>query len=1016
MAQQHTVAREYKKTFKTYPFSDPDPVPNPAAKIYPYFRYDGFTDKPVEKEWQVVEMENDYIRIMILPEVGGKIWSAVEKSTGRDFIYNNHVIKFRDIAMRGPWTSGGIEANYGIIGHTPGCATPVDYTIIKKEDGSVSCVIGLLDLLTRTSWRLDINLPKDKAYITTSSFWFNTTALDQSYYTWMNTGIKAKGNLQFIYPGKNYLGHDGEYNDWPVNKQNGKDISWYENNNFGGYKSYHVFGKYTDFFGAYWHDDELGMGRYATHDDKPGKKIWIWGLSQQGMIWEKLLTDTDGQYTEVQSGRLYNQSAESSMLTPFKHRSFSPYQSDAWTEYWFPVLQTRGFVKANDYGAVNVKQEDGWLKIYFSPLQFLKEKLEIFENGNKIYSKDIDVKPLVLFSDSVKMHVDTNNLKLVLGDNKLTWNSAPGEGNLNRPLKIPAGFDDNSVYGLYLQGKNYISFHDYLKAEEKLNACLQKDPNYAPALNELASLQIRRFQFAEAVNNSSKALSVNTYDPAANYYYALANEQLGNMTDAKDGFDIAASGIEFRSAAYTELAKLYFREKETARAAAYAEKSLLNNVYNLESLQLLAVIYRLQKNETKATEILSRISGIDPLNHFAFFEKYFRDGSDLSKEKFAAGIKNELPQQTYLELGTWYHDINCNEEALKVFSMAAPNAEIIYWKAFLQNKPVNVSGLNTGTDFPFRAETATVLETLIKTNDDWLLKYHLALIEWNRNNLAKAKLLFAQCGNMPAEAPFYAARAALVKDNAESVVSDLQQAIKLDPLQWRYHKLLTEHFISHQEYEKALAVAESFYSAHAENYIMGMLYAKTLLLNKKYAAADALLSMLQILPFEGATLGRQLYHEAKLMQAVAAIRKKEFKKALQFISAAKLWPANLGVGKPYDENIDERLENWCSYICYTDLQNKPAAAQALQNIIAFTPKTDNTVINFLPANHLVSAWAIEKTSGADKALEWLKQQAALYPANKIIRWSLQVYSKKQQVNLAADEKDAEVRILEQLNN
>jgi len=301
--------KEYKRVFTTYPFTDPDPIPKPDSKIYPYYRYDGFSDKSVQKEWQVVELENDFIKIMILPEVGGKIWSATEKSTGKDFIYNNHVVKFRDVAMRGPWTSGGIEANYGIIGHTPNCATPVDFTTIKREDGSVSCVIGVLDLLTRTSWRLDINLPKDKAYFTTNSFWYNSSALEQPYYTWMNTGIKAAGNLQFIYPGKNYLGHEGEYGDWPINKKNGKDVSFYNNNNFGGYKSYHVFGKYTDFFGAYWLDDDFGMGRYSSHDDKAGKKIWIWGLSQQGMIWEKLLTDNDGQYVEVQSGRLFNQSA-----------------------------------------------------------------------------------------------------------------------------------------------------------------------------------------------------------------------------------------------------------------------------------------------------------------------------------------------------------------------------------------------------------------------------------------------------------------------------------------------------------------------------------------------------------------------------------------------------------------------------------------------------------------------------------------------------------------------------------
>ncbi len=346
--------------------------------------------------------------------------------------------------------------------------------------------------------------------------------------------------------------------------------------------------------------------------------------------------------------------------------------------------------------------------------------------------------------------------------------------------------------------------------------------------------------------------------------------------------------------------------------------------------------------------------------------------------------------------------------------MAVANAEIIYWKAFLENKPVDVSNIKTGTDFPFRTETAAVLESLIKTNDQWLLKYHLALIEWNRDNLGKAKALFAQCGNQPADPNFYAARAALMKDNAESVVADLQQAIKLDKEQWRYSKLLAEHFIIQKEYKKAMAIAEAFYKAHPGNYVIGMLYAKTLLLNKKYPDADAFLTRLNILPFEGATEGRQLYHEAKLMQAVAEMKKKQYKKALQLIDAARLWPANLGVGKTYKEDIDERLEDWLAYTCYKSLDKEAAAMQSLQKILAFTPKVDNTVMNFLPANQLVSALAIEKTASAEKAATWLQQQAKLYPANKIIQWALRQYTKQPGEYLTPDEKDGEVRIIEQL--
>ncbi|MBP6447315.1 MAG: hypothetical protein WAT22_05695 [Saprospiraceae bacterium] len=289
-------------------------------------------------------------------------------------------------------------------------------------------------------------------------------------------------------------------------------------------------------------------------------------------------------------------------------------------------------------------------------------------------------------------------------------------------------------------------------------------------------------------------------------------------------------------------------------------------------------------------------------------------------------------------------------------------------------------------------------------------------MEWNRNNIVKAKVLFRQCGTQPKDPAFYAARAALMKENPELAEVDLQQAIKLEYQEWRYHKLLAEHFILQKKYDKALAVVEPFYKQHSDNYIIGMLYAKTILLNKKYAEADAFLTKLKILPFEGATIGRQLYHEAKLMQAVMEMKNKQYKKALKFIAEAKLWPENLGVGKPFQEDIDERLEDWLNYQCYTSLRDEKTAMKSLQKIIAFVPKVDNTVMNFFPANQLVATWAIEKTSGSKSAEEWMLTQARLYPSNKIIQWCLKIYTKKHSNDLTPDEKDGGVRILEQLFN
>jgi tetratricopeptide (TPR) repeat protein len=988
-AQQKSTVKEYRKIFKTYPFSDPDPVPE-MGKIYPYFRFDGYTDNAIQKEWKVVELENDYIKVMILPEIGGKIWAAIEKSTGKSFIYYNHVVKFRDVAMRGPWTSGGIEPNYGIIGHTPNCATPVDYVTIKKPDGSVSCVIGVLDLLTRTSWKIDINLPKDKAYFSTSSFWYNASPFEQPYYTWMNTGIKANGNLQFVYPGTKYLGHAGEYSDWPINKKNDKDISWYKNNDFGGYKSYHVFGKYTGFFGGYWHDDDFGMGRYSTHDDKAGKKLWIWGLSQQGMIWEKLLTDTDGQYTEVQSGRLFNQSDDPSTFTPFKHKGFLPHTSDVWTEYWFPVVKTKGFVAANNYGALNIKKENDWLKIYFSPLQKTDDELKITVGDKTIYTRVLHLNTLQLFADSIKLDLSVENLMATLGKNKLEYDASPAANVLSRPVQTPADFDWNSAYGLYIQGKENIRERNYAGAENKLKSALQKDSNYLPALADMSMLMYRNMRYDEALDFAKKALSIDTYDGAANYYYGLINVKKGMITDAKDGFDIAASNIEYRSAAYTELATLYFRQNNFERSIDYANKAIDFNRYAVDAYQLLAVNYRLQNDKVKEGKVLNTILNFDPLNHFARFEKYLLDGSTENKTEFTGLITNELPQQTYLELAIWYYSAGRNEDALKVLQLSPGNAEIAYWKAFLENKPVNEEQLNPEMVFPFRNETAEILQQLILHNDNWVLKYHLALIEWNDNNETAAKKLFDECGK-PKHAPFYAARAALNKNiNPEKELEDLQSAIALDPAQWRYARSLIVFYLSHNQIVNAVNLAATYHSKLPGNYLIGMLYAKTLLENNQYKDALIQLQKINILPNEGTTEGRQLYKEALLMLALEEMKKGKYKEALNYISLARLWPENLGVGKPYGEDIDERLQDWLSYQNYVHLKDESSAQQMLDKIISF----DKAREAYPSANSLVTAWALEKTGNPDQAQTYLQQLLHKNPDNVWAQWTMNTYNRK----------------------
>jgi len=1003
--QQEASVREYTKMFTTYPYSDANPVAL-LSPVYPYFRYDGFTDKPVQKQWKVVELRNDFITVLITPEIGGKIWGAFENKTGRPFLYYNGAVKFRDVAMRGPWTSGGLEANYGIIGHAPSCAAPVDYTAYKNDDGSVSCVIGALDLLTRSEWRIEINLPRDKAYFTTRSTWYNHMPLSEPYYHWMNLGMPSKGGLEFIFPGTHYIGHEGEYADWPVNKSNGKHINFYEQNDFGGYKSYHVVGKLTNFFGAYYHDSDDGMVIYGTYDDKVGKKIWIWGLSRQGMIWEKMLTDTNGQYVEIQSGRLFNQNAPGSSLTPFKHIGFAPYATDTWTEYWYPVSGIKGMVEASTYGALNVREENGWLKIYLSAVQKIDDVLRVRAGDKEVYSKRVRLDPLRSFADSVR--VGGGPSLVTLGDGKIMYNSDTTADVLHRPIEAPKDFDWSSAYGEYMRGRELMDQKLYAEADEHLRRALEKDRDFLPALVEMAVLQYRNMQYAEALATIKRALQIDALSGEANYYYGLINERLNNTADAKDGYSLAAVTQTYRSAAYTALARLAGKEGLYDGSILYAEKAIDFNRRNMEALMLEAVAYRKLGDTMKASGVLSTLLAYDPLSHFARCEKYFGRRTEADKAQFVALIRSELPHETYAELAVWYYDAGYADEARALFGMDPGAVESVCWLAFLQGQKVDGSGIDPLLAFPFRSETAAVLEQLVKNQDDWQLKYLLALIYKDRDRVGECKGLLAACGTTPDFAPFYAVRAAIFKQDSVQCLQDLQRALSLDKTQWRYHKLLAEYYIDHHRTAEALAVVEPYYRAHPDQYIMGMLYAKALLLNKRYREGDVILSRLHIIPFEGATEGRTLYREAKLMQAVEILAGGDHKKAMKYIAAARLWPEELGVGKPYDEEIDGRLEDWLEYV-----SGGARSAELLDRILAFSPRVDNTVRNFIPSNALVTAWAMEKRQGRDQAITWLDQQVAAYPAfSNVLQWCKAVFEGGRAVRFAGEQKDANIAILE----
>jgi tetratricopeptide (TPR) repeat protein len=920
------VVRKEKVMLTTYPYSDPAPLAE-FGRIYPYNRYDGYALEGGEEVWEMIVLENSHIKVWINPAVGGKVWGAVEKSTGKEFIYFNHTAKFRDVAMRGPWTSGGIEFNVGILGHALSCSSPVDHHTRDNGDGSVSCFIGATDWPSRTRWFVEISLRDDAAWFLTRTSWYNGSETDQAYYSWSNAGIKTSGDLEYIFPGHAYLGHDGKAHSWPVDSK-GRDLSKYENNDFGHYKSYHVIGSPSDCWGCYWQKDRFGMAHYSPYDQKPGKKIWIWGLSRYGMIWEDLLTDEDGQYTEVQSGRLLNQSISQSSATPFKHRSFLPGAFDVWDEYWMPVKETGGL----SYACPELSFYIGGSALQICASQPLAHVLKVEDKSGVLAEMELRMEAMAHLSVPLSASPDEASVRLWLND-VLVYDAMELKHVLKRPTEITPGYEYGSVEGLYLQGKEWERQRFFARARDKYAACLAKDAYYIRALTGMAALKLRMMDYDVALGYLVKALSVDNYDAEANYLYGLVHFRIGNIYDAKDGFSIASQSMAYRTAALTGLARLMIRQQQYSKALGYLDEALASNTGNCQAYQLQILVMRKMGNKEAAVQLAQRRLQKDPLDHLLRYEI-------MKADKFVAGIGSEWPHETFIELASFYTGVEDWEDASGILSLAPEHPMVLLWKAYVHMKQgqaeqtvqvlAQLSSLSPGNVFPHRHEDIAILRWAVGQTESWKVKYFLALGLIQSLKEEEALALLAACGNEPAYYPFYMVRAGL---NGRE--SDVLRAVAVAPDAWRTAMQLSKFYVEREQWAKALDVAQEGYTLHPGNYYLGLLLAKCYMYNDRFEAGIGLMKALRVLPNEGASEGRNVWRETNLHAAIAAILKNKCDVAVGYIHAARAWPENIGVGRPYD--VDERLEDFLEYYCLIE-KGSSEAGGFKERIISFRDK------------------------------------------------------------------------------
>lgn len=776
----------------TYPFSDPDPVPATDQARYPYCRYDGTTSKGEMRRWQTVVLENDRTKVTLLPEVGGKVWAATDKVTGRDYLYCNHVMKFRDIAMRGPWVSGGIEFNFGIIGHAPSSSTPVDWFVRTNADGSASCFISSAEYITRTIWQVEVRLGAHADGFETHVTWHNASGLPAPLYHWMNAAYSVRGNPGFLFPGPAAIGHQGEIwtRTWPTDAK-GHDMSTYLGNAFGGPKSNHVLPGNNGFYAIWFPGQGFGSVHRSAPYEKFGRKIWLWALSREGGIWEDLLTDADGQYTELQSGLCFNQPRLDNYRTPFKHPTFTAGATMTFDEYWGPI----------------------------------RDKKEVA-------------------ADLAAPQPET------------------------RPIDAPKDFDWSSAWGHYVRGVQYLRERSDREGAAELRAALEKDPYLAPAYGELAGHEMRRGAYSAVHELCRQALAIDAYDSLANYLDGFAHFVQGNGTSARERLGVAALDARYAGAALALVARTYLREKRNAEALKAAEKALACNPHNRDAKLVRLIAAR---GGAAAKTLAEEALTAEPLFHAARYELGLADG----KTDFMAYVRNELPAESVLELGSWYAESGLDADAQAIFARAGENLMAkVRLGDFAAAKKLSVAGV-----FPFRREELPALARAVQADGHWKFRYLLGVLKAYLGFDAETDKLLDGCGDEPDEAVFYLYRASRRKGAGR--LADLRRAQSLGD-SWRGVRALANHYLEEGDYaamyRETKAGLERFTGVDG----IELLQAEALLKLKRYRECLDFLDRVELLPAEHRGSATDIWHAAQ-----------------DALGLKRTWPEKLGRGEPY---------------------------------------------------------------------------------------------------------------------
>lgn len=901
------------------------------GSVYPYPVIEKIADEKIDKEYQAVYLENEFVKIMILPELGGRIHMAYDKTKERHFVYYNQVVKPALVGLTGPWISGGIEFNWPQH-HRPTTFDPVDFTIEEHEDGSATVWCSEVERMFRTKGMAGFRLYPDKAYLEIKAQLYNRTSFPQTFLWWANPAVKVNDDYQSVFPpdvnavfdhGKRDVSSfpiaKGTY--YKVDYSPGTDISRYKN--IPVPTSYMAIASKYNFVGGYENDSKGGLLHVANHHVSPGKKQWTWGHGDFGRAWDRNLTDEDGPYIELMCGVYTDNQPDFSWIMPGEQKDF--------TQYFMPYRDL-GIVKnATKNAMVNLESIDNKLVIKaYTTGVYPSTTVTLKNNDTVLFQKQYDASPYNSFEETIDF--DTTSLEglsisVTDADHKVLvdWTyEGPNEDEIPeaaKPALAPEVIENNEQLFLtaqHLEQYRHATYSPIPYYEE----AIRRDVGDIRSNNAMGLWLMRRAKFEEAEPYFRTAIKTltqrnpNPYEGEAYFNLGLCLKYQNKNKEAYDAFYKSTWNAAWQNQGYFYVAQLDALNGDYELALTHIKKAISKNTEDHKALHLQVAFLRKLGQQKKALKLANTYLENDCFNFGLLYEKYLLRNDKKELEYFNSLIRNNI--HTYIEYALDYASAGLYQEAIGLLSEGLKDEETYpmawyyagsfyeklndfgqaekYFKMASQAKPDYC--------FPNQVEAALLLQNVIQkqTNDAKAL-YYLGNFWYASKFYDDAISCWEKSVAIDDTFPTVHRNLALAYYNKlndlEKALSSLEKAFSLD---LQDSRILMELDQLYKRLNRDLVFRLAFLEKHLELVIQrDDVYLERVSLYNLLGKHDKALTLLQNRIFhpweggEGKVSGQYLVSLTEI--AKQQISEGNYDNAIELLEQAHTYPDNLGEGK-----------------------------------------------------------------------------------------------------------------------